>query len=68
MSHVVPNVVPITSNGDGAKFYSNPKTWTINSVERLIQNEQITTDDGIVSNGLNEEYGLQYSHYMLLEN
>jgi len=54
--------ITITSNGDGAKFYSNPKTWTINSVERLIQNDQITTDDGIVSNGLNEEYGLQYSH------
>ena len=54
--------IKVTSNGDGAKFYSNPKTWTINSVERLVQNDQITTDDGIVSNGLNEEYGLQYSH------
>ena len=54
--------ITITSNGDGAKFYSNPKTWTINSVERLIQNDQITTDDGIISNGLNEDFGLQYSH------
>ena len=54
--------IKVTSNGDGVKFYSNPKTWTINRVERLIQNEQITTDDGIVSNGLNEEFGLQYSH------
>ena len=41
--------ITVTSNGDGAKFYSNPKTWTINSVERLIQNDQITSDDGIVS-------------------
>ena len=54
--------IKVTSNGDSAKFYSNPKNWTINSVERLIQNDQITTDDGIVSNGLNEEFGLQYSH------
>ncbi len=54
--------IKVTSNGDGAKFYSNPKTWTINSVERLIQNDQITTDDGIISNGLNEDFGLQYSH------
>ena len=54
--------ITVTSNGDGAKFYSNPKIWTINSVERLIQNDQITTDDGIVSTGLNDEYGLQYSH------
>ena len=54
--------ITVTSNGDGSKFYSNPKTWTINSVERLIQNDQITTDDGVVSNGLNAEFGLQYSH------
>ena len=54
--------IRVTSNGDGAKFYSSPKIWTINSVERLVQNDQITTDDGIVSTGLNDEYGLQYSH------
>ncbi len=54
--------ITVTSNGDGSKFYSNPKTWTINSVERLIQNDQITSDDGIVSTGLNDDYGLQYSH------
>ena len=54
--------ITVTSNGSGAKFFSNPKTWTINSVERLIQNDQITTDDGIVSNGISDEYGLQYSH------
>jgi hypothetical protein len=54
--------ITVIPNGDGAKFYSNPKTWTINRVERLIQNDQITTDDGIVSVGLNEEFGLQYSH------
>ena len=54
--------ITVTSNGDGSKFYANTKTWTINNVERLIQNEQITTDDGIVSTGLNEDFGLQYSH------
>jgi len=54
--------ITVTSNGDGSKFYSNPKTWSINNVERLIQNRQITTDDGIISIGLNEDFGLQYSH------
>jgi len=54
--------ITVTSNGDGSKFYANTKTWTINNVERLIQNEQITTDDGIISTGLNEDFGLQYSH------
>ena len=55
-------VIKVTSNGNAASFYSNPKTWVINNVQRLIQNNQITTDDGIVSVGLNPEYGLQYSH------
>ena len=54
--------VKVVPNGKSADFYSNPKVWTINSVERLIQNDQITTDDGVVSVGLNEDYGLQYSH------
>ena len=54
--------VEITSNGKEAKFYSNPKTWTINTFERLLQNEQITTDDGVISRGLNSDYQLQYSH------
>ena len=54
--------VEITPNGKEAKFYSNPKTWTINTFERLLQNEQITTDDGVISRGLNSDYQLQYSH------
>ncbi len=54
--------IEITSNGDGADFFFNTKTWTINSVERLIENNQITSDDGVVSVGLNNDYGLQYSH------
>ena len=63
IGHTSTNIsITVTPNGSEADFYSNPKTWTINTVERLVQNEQITTDDGIVSVGLNHEYGLQYSH------
>ena len=54
--------IKVTSNGQGAKFYSNIKTWTINNVQRLIQNDQITSDDGVISNGFNEKYELEYSH------
>ena len=54
--------IKVTSNGQGAKFYSNIKTWTINNVQRLIQNDQITSDDGIVSNGFSDQYQLEYSH------
>ncbi len=54
--------IRVRSNGSGAEFYSNPKTWTINTFERLLQNDQITTDDGVVSKGLNSDYQLEYTH------
>ncbi len=54
--------IKVTPNGSEAKFYSNPRTWTINTFERLLQNDQITTDDGVVSRGLNSDYQLEYTH------
>ncbi len=54
--------IEVVPNGSEAKFYSNPKTWTINTFERLLQNDQITVDDGVVSNALNSDYQLEYSH------
>ncbi len=54
--------IEITPNGKECKLYSNPKTWTINTFERLLQNDQITTDDGVISKGLNPDYELQYTH------
>jgi hypothetical protein len=53
------DVIPAGSN---AKLEAQIKSWKINIVERLIQNSQITEDDGILSTGLNNEYGLEYSH------
>ena len=54
--------IKTTPNGTQAKFYSNPRTWTINTFERLRLNDQITTDDGVVSKGLNSDYQLEYTH------
>jgi hypothetical protein len=48
--------------GSGAKLEAQIKSWKINLVERLIQNSQIAEDDGILSSGLNADYGLEYSH------
>ena len=63
IGHTSSNIsVAVTPNGQGAKFYSNIKSWTINNVQKLIQNNQITSDDGIVSTGFNDKYGLEYSH------
>jgi hypothetical protein len=52
----------VTPSGIGAKFESEIKSWKINLVERAIQTSKITDDDGLLTPGLNNEYGLQYSH------
>ncbi len=54
--------ITVTPAGVGAKFEAQIKSWKINTVERIIQNSQITNDDGILTAGLNADYGLQYSH------
>jgi hypothetical protein len=55
-------LVTVSSPGTGSELYSNPKKWNINLVERLLQTNLITDDDGIIDNGLNDNYGLQYAH------
>ncbi len=54
--------ITVTSAGLGAKFEAQIKSWKINLVERILLNSQITDDDGILTAGLNGDYGLQYSH------
>ena len=62
VGHSITDKIQVISNGDGAEFFTNTKVWTINTVERLIQNNQITSDDGVVSTGSQSKYGLEYSH------
>jgi hypothetical protein len=52
----------VTPFGSGAKFEAQIKSWKINLVERAIQTSKITDDDGLLTSGLNSEYGLQYAH------
>ena len=54
--------IKVTAAGSGAELHSNPKSWTINLFERLLQTGLITDDDGVIDNGLNNQYGLQYTH------
>lgn len=48
--------------GSGAKLECKIKSWKINLVERLIRDQKITDDDGILTRGLNSNYGIQYAH------
>jgi len=55
-------LINVVSSGTGAEFKSVPQKWTVNLVERNIQSNQITDDDGIIDTGINSNYGLQYTH------
>ena len=54
--------IDVLSAGQGVELRSNVQQWTINLFEKYYQGEQVTSDDGIIINGLNKNYGLQYTH------
>ena len=54
--------ISVISPGSEVKLRSNIQQWTVNLFEKYYQGEQITSDDGIIVNGLNKGYGLQYTH------
>ena len=54
--------ITVSTKGSGAKFQALIKPWTINIVNRLIEKQNIPDDDGILDQGLNVEYGLEYCH------
>jgi len=54
--------ITVFSAGEGANFSSKVKSWKINLVQRLIETNKISDDDGIASNGLTTKLGLQYTH------
>ena len=52
--------VTAVNPGFGAAFSAKIKEWQINLVEKNFNN--ITEDDGYLSEGLNSSFGLQYTH------
>ena len=52
--------IQVTYPGQGSVLFPKLQTWTINRLEK--NRPFITDDDGFITNGLNEEFGLQYSH------
>ena len=54
--------IVVNSSGQNCKLDFKIKRWNINLIERLRLTNQISANDGIISNGLAEQYGLQYSH------
>jgi len=52
--------IKITPPGSSAKFLPKITTWNVNLFEKYFYN--ITSDDGFITEGINNEYELQYSH------
>jgi hypothetical protein len=53
--------IDVLPAGSGAKFQANIKSWNINLVERYLQTNQITDDDGVLDESFSN-FGLQYLH------
>jgi hypothetical protein len=52
--------ITVIPAGSSAEFNANIQSWTINLFKKYYSS--LTSDDGIVSEGLNDSFGLQYSH------
>ena len=52
--------IEITPSGSFAEFLPKITTWNVNLFEKYFYN--ITSDDGFITEGINKEYELQYSH------
>jgi hypothetical protein len=46
--------------GNGASFSSNIQSWRVNLFQKYF--DTITNDDGTICEGINNKFGLQYSH------
>lgn len=52
--------ITIIPSGSVSEFSANIQSWTINLFKKYFSS--ITSDDGFVVKGINDGYGLQYSH------
>jgi hypothetical protein len=52
----------VESPGTGASLQFKLKSWNVNIVDRLIRENNIPLDDGIIVRSKNSNYGLQYTH------
>jgi hypothetical protein len=52
--------IEVISSGTKSVFKSKIQTWKVNLFQKYFKS--ITDDDGIISEGLNSEYGLEYTH------
>ena len=54
--------IDVIPAGSGALFEASLTSWRVDTVQRLLQSNQIPSDDGILQRSLKDSYGLQYTH------
>ena len=52
--------INVISPGRGAEFRAKIQSWTVNNFKRYLND--ISGDDGVLTNGIGDEFGLQYCH------
>ena len=57
--------IDIVTRGEGLKVFSSIKSWNLNLLKRYQETGVETDDAGFVFSGINENYGLQYTHIHL---
>jgi hypothetical protein len=54
--------VDVISSGSGCQLFFVPKIWSINKFKKLVETKKLSSDDGVIYEGNNKTYGLQYTH------
>jgi len=52
----------VKPSGSESKFESKSRQWVVNKFTRLNETSDIADDDGVLTEGLNTEFGIQYAH------
>jgi hypothetical protein len=55
-------ILTVVSSGAEGNFEASIKRWGVNLFERILESNQISEDDGVIVEGTNRNYGLQYTH------
>lgn len=55
-------IIDVVSPPENAQLSANIKKWTINLYKRILNSNTVSDDGGVIYQGLNVKYGLQYTH------
>ena len=55
------NVI-VTASGSEAQFESRSKQWILNTFERLVNTDKISEDDGVLTEGINSDFEVEFTH------